>query len=409
MAGEPAVTSKMYLRTCHWIKISLLVFVLYWLSAATEELNSEPTNIEKRSGIFTDSKKKQTSVSFASNHFSQDIRLDSALNESILYFKRTPKDSKFRFAQTEYSKEEVLQSLEELQQLIHDNTNEEIQNKIQKHFHLMELSPAEGPPTITGYYEVRIYGKTKREGEFQYPALSPPTSDSLSVENPKFFPRERWKEKSTWEKYSKPIIFIRLTDLHLAQLEGSALVQTETNERFRINYAADNGKDYISPSVFLKGICPSLKPYHLSDCIQKKPKEVSDAIFKNPRYIFFERESLSSSKSKSAESVFGPFGSQGIRLVSFRSVAMDKEVPLGFPVLLSFQSKDWSLNHHLVFVHDRGNAISGVGRLDYYLGNENGVEEVANNLLTKGKVILLLPKKKNEKQLDKENKSNEKF
>lgn len=393
MASEPVVTSKIYIPVCLWIKISLLVLVLYWLSVATEELNAEPNNIEKRSGLFTDSKKKQTSLSFVNTHFSKDPHLDSALNESILYFKRTPKDSKFWYGQTEYSKEEVLLSLEELQRIIHNNTIEEIQNEIQKHFHLKELSPVDGPPTITGYYEVRIYGKTKPEGEYQYPALTPPISEFSSVENPKLFPRERWREKSIWEKYSKPIVFLRLTDLHLAQLEGSALVQTETNELFRINYAADNSKDYISPSVFLQGICTSLKPYQLSNCFQSKPKEVSEAIFKNPRYIFFERENLSKSKTKTDKTILGPFGSQGIRLVSFRSVAMDKQVPLGFPVLLTFQSKEWSVNHQLVFVHDRGNAITGVGRLDYYLGSESGVEEVANNLLTKGKVILLLPKK----------------
>lgn len=332
--------------------------------------------------------------------FSQSANLESALRESILYFKRMPKDTKFRFLEEEYTNREILKSLADLQTIVHDFSDHQIQDEIKKRFKLVNLSPSDGPPTITGYYEVRIYGKTKPEGEYQYPALSQPVtkSDNKILENPNHFPRERWKEKSIWEKYSKPIVFLRLTDLHLAQLEGSALVQTETNELFRINYAGDNGQNYISPSVYLKGICPSLKPYHLSNCIQSNPKEVTEAILKNPRYIFFEKETQTNPKIM--EEDLGPFGTGGIRLVPFRSVAMDKKIPLGFPILLSFQSGSEQVNDRLVFVHDRGNAITGEGRLDYYLGNGKGADEVANNLLTKGKVTLLLPKK--EKQITEE-------
>ncbi|TGL45230.1 murein transglycosylase [Leptospira perdikensis] len=333
--------------------------------------------------------------------FSQSANLEAAIQESILYFKRMSEDTKIRFLEEEYTNREILKSLVELQNIVHDSSDLQLQNEIQKKFKLIDLSPDDGAPTITGYYEVRINGKNQPEGEYQYPALSPPTlkSDYTTTENPMHFPRERWKFKAIWEKYSKPIVFLRLTDLHLAQLEGSALVQTDTNESFRINYAADNGQNYISPSIFLQGICPSLKPYHLSNCILLKPKEVTEAILKNPRYIFFEKETLSNFKTN--EDRLRPLGSGGIRLVPFRSVAMDKQIPLGFPILLSFQSNHESVNNHLVFVHDRGNAITGEGRLDYFLGNDMGIEEIANHLLTKGKVTLLLPKKQ---KTDKRNK-----
>ncbi|TGL86325.1 murein transglycosylase [Leptospira congkakensis] len=343
---------------------------------------------------------KITSVSFVIGFLStmallaeptKDPNLEFAFKESIQHFKRMPKDTKLRFGDEEYTNEEILHSLENLQTVIRDTPSHKIQNEIKKQFLFIELSPSDGPPTITGYYEVRINGKSKPEGEYQYPALSPPKSDQTMSENPKFFLREKWNQRSVWEKYSKPIVFLRLTDLHLAQLEGSAFVETETKEKFRINYAADNDQNYISPSVHLQGICPSLKPYHLSNCIQSKPKEVTEAILMNPRYIFFEKESLP--KTQLNESFFGPLGSAGIRLVSFRSVAMDKQIPLGLPILLSFSSRGEVINNRLVFVHDRGNAITGAGRLDYYLGSGDGVEEMANNLLTKGKVTLLLPKK----------------
>lgn len=334
----------------------------------------------------------------------QNLNLESGLRQSILYFKRMPKDTKIRFLEEEYTNGEVLRSLVDLYSVVLDASEFQIQTEIKKRFQLIELRPSDGPPTITGYYEIRIHGKTKPEGEYQYPALSPPLLKQTNavLENPIHFSRERWNEKSLWEKYSKPIVFLRLTDLHLAQLEGSALIQTETNELFRINYAADNGQNYISPSVYLKGICPSLKPYHLFNCIQSNPKEVTEAILKNPRYIFFEKETQANPKIMEEE--LGPLGSGGIRLVAFRSVAMDKKIPLGFPVLLSFRSSDEQANDRLVFVHDRGNAITGEGRLDYYLGSGKGVEAVANNLLTKGKVTLLLPKKEKPRREEQINK-----
>lgn len=333
----------------------------------------------------------QTLKPFNQMDFVRDSNLESALRESIQHFKRLPKDNKFRFGEKEFTNEEILLSFSNLQSIIHNTPDDQIKSEIEKYFQYIELRPSTDLPTITGYYEVRIRGKNKQEGEFQYPALTPPISDPSYPENPKHFHRDKWNQKPIWEKYSKPIVFLRLTDLHLAQLEGSALVEMETNEKFRINYAEDNGKDYISPSVHLHGICPSLKPYHLSNCIQSRPKEVTEAILKNPRYIFFHKELLLDGDKNQYH--LGPKGSGGIRLVAYRSVAMDINIPLGLPVLLSFQSDKELVNNRLVFVHDRGNAITGVGRLDYYLGSENGVEEEANNLLTKGKVVLLLPRK----------------
>lgn len=82
---------------------------------------------------------------------------------------------------------------------------------------------------------------------------------------------------------------------------------------------------------------------------------------------------------------------------------MDKQIPLGFPVLLSFPSTKQTYHDHLAFVHDRGNAIQGEGRVDFYLGNGFGVDEVANQLLTKGKVVLLVPRKKTAKLFHQKN------
>lgn len=320
----------------------------------------------------------------------EESSLQLAIKESIQYLEKLPPETKFQIHGETYAPSEILHPLQRIQKRMVSQRESEIQKELRKQFQEVELKTEEEPPHITGYYEVRIQGRTKPMGKFVYPALVPPKQNSNPM-NSKSYPREYWKEESNWKASSHPIVYLTLTDLHLAQLEGSALVQTETKEIFRINYAADNGLDYLSPSVHLTGICPSLKPYHLSHCIETNPKEVTDAILKNPRYIFFEKEILQIRKPNSIP--LGPLGSGGIRLVEGRSVAMDKQIPLGFPVLLNFQSNKQTYHDHLTFVHDRGNAIQGEGRIDFYLGNETGIDDVANHLSTKGKVVLLVPRK----------------
>ncbi|XDD46788.1 MltA domain-containing protein [Leptospira sp. WS39.C2] len=316
--------------------------------------------------------------------------LQLAIQESIQYLQKLPSDSKFLIQGETYTPLEILHPLKLLQKQIESKKEKEILTEVRRHFKEVELKSNSEFPLITGYYEVQIQGRTKPNGKYLYPALIPPKQNSNQI-NSKSYPREFWKLESNWKSVSHPIVYLTLTDLHLAQLEGSALVQTETKEIFRINYAADNGLDYLSPANHLTGVCPSLKPYHLSKCWETNPLEVSEAIWKNPRYIFFLKENLP--KKYQSNLSFGPLGSGGIRLIAERSVAMDKQIPLGFPVLVNFQSTKQKYDDHLVFVHDRGNAIQGEGRLDFYLGNETGIDDVANHLSTKGKVVLLVPKK----------------
>jgi membrane-bound lytic murein transglycosylase A len=353
----------------------LLFFLIPTLSIFHFGIHAKP--------ILTKSKALDSKVKHSALHL--------ALNESIQYLQKLPEETNFLVLGETYHRNEILHPLQKIQkQMLVGDATYDLRSEMRVYFHEVELKTGDDLPLITGYYEVRIQGRTKPQGEYVYPALAPPTKGREEIQVTSL-PREYWKDESHWKSVSHPIIFLTLTDLHLAQLEGSALVQTETNEIFRINYAADNGLDYISPSIHLTGVCPSLKPYHLSNCIKTNPKEVSDAIWKNPRYIFFEKEMIP--KKHGFVMRAGPLGSGGIRLVEGRSVAMDKQIPLGFPVLLHFNSTKQTYDDHLAFVHDRGNAIQGEGRVDFYLGNGEGVEEVANQLLTKGKVVLLVPKK----------------
>lgn len=74
---------------------------------------------------------------------------------------------------------------------------------------------------------------------------------------------------------------------------------------------------------------------------------------------------------------------------------MDPGIPLGIPVLVSFESSVLTEKNRIVFVHDRGSQITGHGRLDYFLGTGETAEYQAGKINTQGKIFLILPKIKN--------------
>ncbi|AOP35545.1 murein transglycosylase [Leptospira tipperaryensis] len=324
----------------------------------------------------------------------EDIKtLERAFQESKLYFERLPAKWKTKLHKNSYNKEDFLSSLEKLRRILKQKDSEKRKIEFQKSFFLLETAdPNEGK--ITGYYEVIIEGRNRPEGEFAHPVLGTPSDLVVKkrgtervvgkIVNGNFLPYESRSElenPSSWNSKTNPIAFVKIVDLHLAQLEGSAVVQTPKEDAFRITYASDNGKNYISPAESLNGVCQSLIPSDLRNCILEHPQEVKAAILKNPRYVFFQKESSA------------PRGSGGIELIPKRSVAMDPNIPLGIPALISFESPSVAEENRLVFVHDRGSKITGHGRLDYFLGTGKKAEDQAGRIQSPGRILLILPKK----------------
>ncbi|MCR8638970.1 murein transglycosylase [Leptospira interrogans serovar Ricardi] len=321
--------------------------------------------------------------------------LDRALKESESYYQKLPSNWKTQVRKTSYHKNQMLNSLKILKKILREKNPESRKIQFQNSFLLLETKD-EALGRITAYYEVIIEGRFYPEGDFIYPVLETP-SDLIvkkdgnkksvgKIINEVFVPyetREELSHTSVWKKRSKAIVYVKIVDLHLAQLEGSAFVKVPDHIPFRITYSEDNGKEYQSPAESLKGICSSLIPSDLKSCILKYPKEVEMAILKNPRYIFFKLESSA------------PRGSGGIELIPKRSVAMDPGIPLGIPVLISFESSVLTEKNRIVFVHDRGSQITGHGRLDYFLGTGETAEYQAGKINTQGKIFLILPKIKN--------------
>ena len=102
----------------------------------------------------------------------------------------------------------------------------------------------------------------------------------------------------------------------------------------------------------------------------QNPARVPEMMRVNPRVVYFREEVLSDPDS-------GPNGAQGVPLTPGRSIAVDVDsVPLGTPVWLdTTYPQAWSANplpatplQRLVMAQDRGGAINGAVRADFFWG-----------------------------------------
>lgn len=300
-----------------------------------------------------------------------------AIQESIAYLNRETNSGEIVFGKRKLGSKETKQVLLSLSELIKSCARDE-KIPINQSFDFVFQKNSADSPSITGYYDVEIKGSVVPKGEMIFPLLSP----NIKVKDTR--KRTEILESKKWEK-EQLIAYVDLFDLHLVQLEGSALLTMEDGKKFRLHYAADNGHLYESPASNLIGVCPSLKPHKLRECSKSNPELVNSAILKNPRFVFFTKEELG------VHNHF-PFGSGGIRLIPDRSLAMDKRIPLGTAVLISFESFDTKRENHLSFVHDRGSEIFGLDRVDFFFGIGNKYANLANSIKVKGQVIFILPK-----------------
>lgn len=318
--------------------------------------------------------------------WSQDLSRSGgleALRETELYWHRQKqkgiKDVVWNQQKISLSKiEAMLRSLESL--LLHNPSR--ITDQVSSAC-LVPLTDEEKKHRTTGYYEPKLPASDVPLKSLPYPIL-----ESISPDSPL-----NTKERGSWfenppKEIFRILAYTDLISLHLAQLEGSALLQFQNGVTKRIIYQRDNGHEYKSPASELRPICKSVKPNRLFECYQEQRELVTRAILANPRYIFFRWDE----ESKGLQSYpKHPKGSSDIRLVPMRSVATDSKIPLGLPVLLEFRTEDLDYKKELVFVHDRGNSIQGLGHIDLYLGNGNGIDVVANRLQTESRAFLVLP------------------
>jgi membrane-bound lytic murein transglycosylase A len=239
------------------------------------------------------------------------------------------------------------------------------------------VEPVARQALLTGYYVPVVPARRSRDETFQHPlyALPAPALRQHSRAEIDRGALDGTVSVVAWLADPVEAFFIHI--------QGSARLALPDGQ-MAVGYAGSNGRAYTSIGAVLiadermrreEVSMESLKAY-----LREHPNERDAILHANERYIFFR------------EIAGEPVGSLGVPVTAGRSVAAD---PAAHPpgTLLFIRPRDGStgVSPRLVFVQDRGSAITGPARLDLFVGTGDEAGRIAGPLQQQVDVFVLRP------------------
>lgn len=276
---------------------------------------------------------------------------------------------------------------------------------VQNEFAVYAIADGANPVgKFTSYYEATLRASKTKSAKYKYPIYGKP-KDLIEinlrdfgadlpdtrlvgrVKNSKFVPYYSRREIEN-DGVDAPVLMWGddLVDIHVMQIQGSAVAQMDDGSKIRIGYAESNGRKFkgIGSILLEKKI---LKPKDASmdkirSWLKKNPQKAKELMENNERFIF---QRLVNSD--------GPIGAFGISLTAGRSLAVDNSiVPLGAMMWLDTVDADKNKIEKIVFAQDIGSAIKGVVRGDYFWGNGEEAFYSAGRMNSAGKYYIFVPR-----------------
>lgn len=262
---------------------------------------------------------------------------------------------------------------------------------------------------FTSYYESQINASFKKNEKYRFPVYGKP-NDMIEISLKDFdeaLPQKRLVGRIDNKKmvpyYDRayienegidaPILMWAdsLVDIHVMQIQGSAVAQMDDGKKVRVGYAENNGLSFkgIGSILLEKKVLPAGKAsmIEIKKWLNENPEKARDFMQENRRYIFHRIVNES-----------GPIGAFGVPLEAGRSIAVDRSfIPLGSMLWLETVAPDGTLINKLVLAQDIGSAIKGAVRGDYFWGSGgDDVLAMAGRMNSAGRYFILLPKERND-------------
>jgi membrane-bound lytic murein transglycosylase A len=178
-------------------------------------------------------------------------------------------------------------------------------------------------------------------------------------------------------------------ELFFLQIQGSGRVELEDGTTIRLGFAKSNGHPYRSIGKILVSRgelkLSQASMQGIKEWAQRNPDKIDALLHENPSYVFFR---------KLPSNLDGPIGSLGVPLTPNRSIAVDDTyIPSGFPVYLATTQPNSSASlNRLMFAQDKGGAIKGAVRADYFWGFGESAAINAGKMKQRGFMWVLIPK-----------------
>ncbi len=261
---------------------------------------------------------------------------------------------------------------------------------------------------VTGYYEPLLMGSLKRSKKYPHAVYAAPT-DLISVDTNThptlknfrgvgrrlngelipYFTRAEIDQGLAQVKGTEILWVEDKIELFFLQIQGSGRVELEDGATIRLGFAKSNGHPYRSIGKILVSRgeleLSQASMQGIKQWAQRNPDKINALLNENPSYVFFR---------KLPSNLDGPIGSLGVPLTPNRSIAVDDTyIPAGFPVYLATtQPNSYTPLSQLMFAQDKGGAIKGAVRADYFWGFGESAAINAGKMKQKGFMWLLVPK-----------------
>jgi membrane-bound lytic murein transglycosylase A len=267
-----------------------------------------------------------------------------------------------------------------------------------------EDSTKEKKGLMTGYYEPLLSGRLHRDENHTIPLLSPP-NDLIKVRLNSVIPELKGKvvrgrikgnqlipyysrEEITAQKNPSNVIcwVNNKVDLFFLQIQGSGRIQLDNNQTIFVGYGDKNGHPYRSIGKYM--IDHKIMSYGemslqgIKRWANHNPEKIDAILNQNPSYLFFVKNSTPAK------------GAMGVVLTPEHSLAVDTSfIPLGAPIFIDTKhpltGKPFQA---LAITQDKGTAIKGERRLDFFWGFGNKAAQLAGHTKSRADMIILLPK-----------------
>ncbi len=342
--------------------------------------------------------------------------LQQTIERSLHYLDRLPENSSLHFGDSHISQQRLRDTLITFREILSaDPTPRELSEHIKKKFVVYQVAGVSGfnpfkKMLITGYYEPIIEGSLQRRAPFLYPLLSVPPDLVVRDKKEKqkkeeigrfvdgrFVPYWTRREIETFGiGMGSELVWLQdPLDAFFLQVQGSGRIRLRNGELRGVHYKISNGRKYRSIGKYMVDTGRiTLKEASLQtirNYITANPDERDGILYHNEKFIFFDWTDT-----------LGAIGSLGEILTPGRSVAADQKLfpagGLGFiktksPVMESDGTiSGWQPLQRFVLVQDKGSAIKGTGRIDFFWGHDTFAETSAGLMKEPGKFYLLVKK-----------------
>ncbi len=345
-----------------------------------------------------------------------------AVDESLLYFGKVPLDRQYTYADDTYTAAHMIKTLEFFQQVIKNPDPEtDINALIRSHFQVYESTGnTDGQVVFTGYYEPVYPGCLTQSDTCPYPIYGLP-DDLFSINLSDFsrtyaghrrlMARVDSEKKQVMPYYSRqqinavPDFHLRATpvawlesriDRFFLEIQGSGQVVLDTGEHLRIHYLGTNGNAYTSIGRYLidqgEIAKEEMSMQAIRQWLERNPDRMDEVLHQNDSVVFF----------KAGQD--GPYGSLGVQVTPFRSIATDPAVfPRGGLCFVRTRLPDryrinplkvWEDTAFFAMNQDAGGAIKGPARADIFCGTGNYAEFTAGHMNTPGQLFFLVLKQR---------------